>query len=133
VIGLRATGVVDLSARDTAVIVDVFGQRPNANSRPSESLAAPCGPSSRPSASDGGAIMNTIVIGTAPSSALLPVAFWAAGGAVPAAGQRLRAVSYWNEALTYRLEEFVLELLAAIVLIAIVMIVTEPETREAQS
>jgi hypothetical protein len=78
--------------------------------------------------------MNTIIIGTAPSSALSPVAFWADGGAVAAAGQRLRrAVSYGNEALTYRLEEFVLELLAAIVLIAIVMIVTEPETQEEQS
>ena len=39
-----------------------------------------------------------------------------------------RALSDRKEALEHRLQEFVLELLAAIVLIAIFMIVTEPET-----
>ena len=39
-----------------------------------------------------------------------------------------RAVSDRKEAFEHRLQEFVLELLAAIVLIAIFMIVTEPET-----
>jgi hypothetical protein len=39
-----------------------------------------------------------------------------------------RAVSDRKEAFENRLQEFVLELLAAIVLIAIFMIVTEPET-----
>lgn len=40
-----------------------------------------------------------------------------------------RAVSDRKEALEQRLQEFVLELLAAIVLIAIFMIVTETETQ----
>ena len=76
--------------------------------------------------------MNTVVIGSATSSTSWPAsAFCAAGGTVAAAGRRLRrVVSCGNEALTHRLEECVLELLAAIVLIAIFMIVTEPETRE---
>ena len=54
-------------ARNTAVIADIFGQRPNANSRSPESLAAPCGPSSTRQPR-GGAIMNIIVIGAAASS-----------------------------------------------------------------
>jgi glycerol uptake facilitator-like aquaporin len=39
-------------------------------------------------------------------------------------------VSDRKEALEQRLQEFVLELLAAIVLMAILMIVTDPATRE---
>jgi hypothetical protein len=39
-----------------------------------------------------------------------------------------RAVSLWKEATTRRLENFVLELLAAIVLIAIFLIATDPAT-----
>lgn len=41
-----AAALPDLSARIPAVTADVFGQRLKANSRSSESLAAPCGPSS---------------------------------------------------------------------------------------
>jgi hypothetical protein len=89
--------------------------------------------------------MNIIVIGAATSGASSPAtAFYAAGAAVrmrqwadsaeatyASAGRRLRrAVSDRREALEHRLQEFVLELLAAIVLMAILMIVTEPATRE---
>jgi hypothetical protein len=45
-------------------------------------------------------------------------------------GRRVkRAASLWKEATASRLENFVLELLAAIVLIAIFLIVTDPATR----
>jgi hypothetical protein len=79
--------------------------------------------------------MNTILIGAATSStSSSAIPCWAAGGDLAAAGQRLRrAVSHGNDALTHQLEEFVLELLAVIVLIALFMIVTEPETWEKQS
>jgi hypothetical protein len=88
--------------------------------------------------------MNTVVIGAATYSTSLPATILgAAGGTVrlhrcadlveatcAATGRRLHgAVSRRKEALMHRLEEFVLELLAAIVLIAIFMIVTDPATR----
>jgi hypothetical protein len=87
--------------------------------------------------------MNAIVIGAATSSTASPAGIsCAAGGtvrihpcasfaeAMGAAGRRLhRAVGSRKEALMHRLEEFVLELLAAIVLIAIFMIATDPVTR----
>jgi hypothetical protein len=88
--------------------------------------------------------MNTVVIGASTHSTSLPAnILGAAGGTVrlrrctdfveatcAAAGRRLHsAVSRRKEALMHRLEAFVLELLAAIVLIAIFMIVTGPATR----
>ena len=88
--------------------------------------------------------MNTVIIGAVTSSTSSPAtSFCAAGGAVrirqyadfaeatcAAAGRRLQsAVARRKEALMHRLEAFVLELLAAIVLIAIFMIVTDPATR----
>ena len=64
--------------------------------------------------------MKTVVIGAATSST-----------SSPAVGRRLRrAVSCRKEALKHRLEELVLELLAALVVIAIFMAVTAPETRQ---
>ena len=89
--------------------------------------------------------MNTVVIGSATSSTLSPaITYYVAGAAVrvrqwadfaeatcAAAGRCLRrVVSERKEALEHRLQEFVLELLAAIVLMAIFMIVTDPATRE---
>jgi hypothetical protein len=89
--------------------------------------------------------MNIIVIGAAASSSSSSATtLFAAGAAVrvrqwadfaeatyASAGRRLRrAVSDRKEALEQRLQEFVLELLAAIVLMAILMIVTDPATRE---
>ncbi|MEZ5833414.1 MAG: hypothetical protein R3D05_19755 [Dongiaceae bacterium] len=78
--------------------------------------------------------MNTIVIGAATASRSSPAfASWAGGRPVAAASRHLRrAVSDRKEALLQRLEELVLELLAAIVLIAIFMIVTEPKRLEQQ-
>jgi hypothetical protein len=88
--------------------------------------------------------MKTVVIGAATSSASSPaITFCAAGAAIrvrqwadfaeatyASAGQRLRrAVSDRREALGHLLEGFVLELLAAVVLIAIFMTVTDPATR----
>lgn len=86
--------------------------------------------------------MNTAAIGAAraPSSATI---LYAAGGiarirqcvdftdATCAAAVRHlhRAASRQKEALIQRVQEFVLELLAAIVLIAIFMIATDPATR----
>jgi hypothetical protein len=94
-----------------------------------------------PSASDGGSIMNTVVIGAATSSTSSSATIsWAgtvrirqcadfAEATCAAAGRHLhRAVSRRKEALIHWLEEFVLEMLAAIVLIAIFMIVTDPAT-----
>jgi hypothetical protein len=88
--------------------------------------------------------MNIVAIGAAASSTSSPAAILCATGAArvrrwadvaeatcAAAGRRLRrAVSCRREALEHRLQEFVLELLAAILLIAIFMIVTDPATRE---
>jgi hypothetical protein len=83
--------------------------------------------------------MKTIVARTALSPAIIvpaaPVCArqWAtaAGDSCAVFGQRLRrAVSDRREALEHRLQEFVLELLAAIVLIAIFMIVADPATRQ---
>lgn len=89
--------------------------------------------------------MNIIVIGATATGASSPAtALFAAGAAVrvrqwahsaeatyASAGRRLRrVVSERKEALEHRLQEFVLELLAAIVLMAIFMIVTDPATRE---
>lgn len=89
--------------------------------------------------------MNIVVIGAGASAPAWPaISFSAADGAArlcqcadsvraacAASGLRLRrAVNCWREALEHRLQEFVLELLAAIVLFAIFMIVTEPATRE---
>lgn len=89
--------------------------------------------------------MNIIVIGAATSGTSSPATtFYAAGAAVrvgqwadsaeatcASAARRLRrAVSDRREALGHRLQEFVLELLAAIVLMAIFMVVTDPATRE---
>jgi hypothetical protein len=87
--------------------------------------------------------MNTVLIGAAASSAPPSVATCAASAAVrvrqwinfaevtcAAAGQRAgRAVSERRAALVFRVQEFVLELLAALVLIAIFLIVTDPATR----
>jgi hypothetical protein len=79
--------------------------------------------------------MNIVVIGAATSGISLPATVYA-----PAAGQCVRRaarsllsrlqeeVGRRREALAHRLENFVLELLAAIVLIAIFMIVTDPAT-----
>ena len=74
--------------------------------------------------------MNIMVIGAATNSTLSPaISFCAATYA--SARQRLRrAASRRREALEHRLQEFVLELLAAIVLIAIIMVATDPATRE---
>jgi hypothetical protein len=71
--------------------------------------------------------MKAVVIGAATASIALPaIAFCVAGG------RRLhRAVSCRREALEHRLQECALELLAAIVLMAIFMIVTQPETCKA--
>ena len=89
--------------------------------------------------------MNTVVIGTAISTSSSPATISCATGGIlrlrqcadfaevtcAAAARRLhRAMSRRKEALIHRLEEFVLELLAAIVLIAIFMIVTDPATRD---
>jgi hypothetical protein len=88
--------------------------------------------------------MNTVVIGAATSSTSSPATIFGAPGGVArvrqcaviaeatyAAGRHLRrAVSIRKEALERRLQDFVLELLAAIVLMAIFMIVTDPATRE---
>jgi hypothetical protein len=89
--------------------------------------------------------MNIIVVGAATTSTSSPATtLFAASAAVrvrqwadsaeatyASAGQRLRrAVSDRREALEHRLQEFVLELLAAIVLMAIFMIVTDPATRK---
>jgi hypothetical protein len=89
--------------------------------------------------------MNIIVLGATTTGTSSPAtALFAAGHAVrvrqwayfteaacAAAGRRLRrVVSDRKEALENRLQEFVLELLAAIVLIAIFMIATDPATRE---
>jgi len=80
--------------------------------------------------------MNTVAMGAASATILC-----AAGGLVrqcadfieaecAAAVRDLhRAVSRRKEALVQRAQEFVLELLAAIVLIAIFMIATDPATR----
>jgi hypothetical protein len=88
--------------------------------------------------------MNTVVIGAAtPSTSSPTTIFGAVGGTVrirqcadfaeaacAAAGRHIhRAVSRRKEALMHRLEGLVLELLAAIVLIAVFMIVTDPATR----
>jgi hypothetical protein len=89
--------------------------------------------------------MSTVVIAAAASSTSSPAAIpYATGPAVwvrqwadfteatcTAAGSRLRrTVSERREALELRMQEFVLELLAAIVLIAIFMIVTETAAGE---
>ena len=89
--------------------------------------------------------MNIIVIGAATtvisssattfytSGAAVRVRKWtgSAEATYVAARRRVqRAVSARREALEHRLQEFVLELLAAIVLIAIFMVVTEPAARE---
>jgi hypothetical protein len=89
--------------------------------------------------------MNIIAIGAMATGVSLPATtLFAEGAAVrvrqwaysaeatyASAGRRLRrAVSERKEAFEYRLQEFVLELLAAIVLIAIFMIVTDPAARE---
>ena len=77
--------------------------------------------------------MNIIVIGaTATGFSSPPITLVAAGvAAYASAGRRLRrAVSGRKEALENRLQEFVLELLAAIILMAIFMIVTDPATRQ---
>ena len=89
--------------------------------------------------------MNIIVIGATTTGTSSPATTLVAAGAAvrvrqwayfaeatyASAGRRLRrVVSERKEALEQRLQEFVLELLAAIVLIAIFMIVTDPATRE---
>ena len=85
--------------------------------------------------------MNIIVIGATATGASSPATTWVAAGVrqwahsaeatYASAGRRLRrVVSERTEILENRLQEFVLELLAAIVLIAIFMIVTDPATRE---
>jgi hypothetical protein len=86
--------------------------------------------------------MNTVLIGAATSSsstitfcaasAAIRVRQWtgSAASACAAAGRHIAlAVSDRRAALGHRLQEFVLELLAAIVLIAIFLIVTDPATR----
>jgi hypothetical protein len=86
--------------------------------------------------------MNTVLIGAATSSsstitfcaasAAIRVRQWtgSAASACAAAGRRIAlVVSYRRASLGHRLQEFVLELLAAIVLIAIFLIVTDPATR----
>jgi hypothetical protein len=87
--------------------------------------------------------MNTVVIGAAPSSTSSPATILGAAGGIVrirqcadfaeakcAAAVRLlhRAASRRKEALMHWLQEFFLELLAAFVLIAIFMIVTDPAT-----
>lgn len=89
--------------------------------------------------------MKTVVIRAATAStSSLTATFRATAGAVrmrrcayaakdtyTAAGRRLRsAVSSQREALNYQLQEFALELLAMIVLMAIFMAMTAPETCE---
>jgi hypothetical protein len=89
--------------------------------------------------------MKIVVIGAAISSTSSPATtFYAAGAAVrvrqwadfaeatcASAARRLRrAVSDRREALEHRLQEFVLELLAAIVLMAIFMVAADPAARE---
>jgi hypothetical protein len=89
--------------------------------------------------------MNIIVIGATTTGTSSPAIAWVAAGAAvrvrqwadsaeatyASAGRRLRrAVSGRKEALENRLQEFVLELLAAIILMAIFMIVTDPATRQ---
>jgi hypothetical protein len=95
-----------------------------------------------PSASDGESIMNTVVISAGPSNTSPARILGPAGGIVrirqcsglaeancAAAVRHLhRTVNRWKEALMHWLEEFFLELLAAIVLVAIFMIVTDPAT-----
>ena len=86
--------------------------------------------------------MNIVVIGAATSDISLPATAYAhAEAAYATTGQCLRQcarsllsrlqveVGRRREALAHRLENFVLELIAAIVLIAIFMIVTNPSTR----
>jgi glycerol uptake facilitator-like aquaporin len=86
--------------------------------------------------------MNIAVIGAATSGISLPATAYAhAEAAYATGGQYLRRATRSllsglqeeagrrREALAHRLENFVLELLAAIVLIAIFMIVTDPSTR----
>ena len=85
--------------------------------------------------------MNIVVIGAATSGISLPAtAYASAEAAYATTGQYVRhaarsllsrlqeEVGRRREALAHRLENFVLELLAAIVLIAIFMIVTDPAT-----
>ena len=89
--------------------------------------------------------MNIIVIGAMTTGTSSPAITWGAAGAAvrvrqwaysaeatyASAARRLRrVVSDRKEALEHRLQEFVLELLAAIVLIAIFMIVTDPAARQ---
>lgn len=86
--------------------------------------------------------MTTIVIGAASTASSPATTLFAIGTArvrqwvnfadstCASASRRLhRAVSDRKEALEHQLQEFVLELLAAIVLIAIFLIVTDPATR----
>ena len=85
--------------------------------------------------------MNIVVIGAATSRISLPATAYApAEAAYATAGRWARRaaqnllsrlqeeVGRRREALAHRLENFVLELLAAVVLIAIFMIVTDPAT-----
>jgi glycerol uptake facilitator-like aquaporin len=85
--------------------------------------------------------MNIVVIGAATSGiSLLATAYAPAEAAYATTSQCVRhaarsllsrlqeEVGRRREALAHRLENFVLELLAAIVLIAIFMIVTDPAT-----
>jgi hypothetical protein len=67
--------------------------------------------------------MNTTVIAATTSDPL-------SSTTILVAARLRRVVNERREALEYRLQEFVLELLAAIVLIAIFMVVTEPAARE---
>ena len=67
--------------------------------------------------------MNTTVIAATTSGPL-------SSTTILVAARLRRVVNERREALEYRLQEFVLELLAAIVLIAIFMVVTEPAARE---
>lgn len=74
--------------------------------------------------------MNIIVIGATATGFSSPAIGWGAA-AYASAGRRLRrAVSDRKEAFEQRLQELVLELLAAVVLMTIFMIVTDPATRE---
>jgi hypothetical protein len=77
--------------------------------------------------------MNIIAIGAATTDTAFRVRQWAyfAEATCASAHQRLRRVmSDRKEAFEHRLQEFVLELLAAIILIAIFMIVTDPAMRD---
>ncbi len=89
--------------------------------------------------------MATSVIGAATSSMSSPAITSLAAGAAArmrqwvkfadstcaSASRRLhRAVSDRKEVLEHQMQEFVLELLAAIVVIAIILIVTDPATRD---